>query len=142
MSCRALGVLPGRMDISYYTINQSARARPRVCWLTAIFRVKAHLGKEFADDDLVASDGLREDGVDDAAVDFAVDLTDAGVHGECDAHEHHKSHADVSDDAFLFVERKFAQNKGEEENGDGKKADAVEDFVANCLAESHRNKGI
>ena len=41
----------GRMDISYYTINQTGRARPRVCWKTAFFRVNAYLGKEFADGD-------------------------------------------------------------------------------------------
>ena len=44
-------MLPGRMDISYYTINQSGHAGPRVCWLAAFFRVKAHLGKEFTDGD-------------------------------------------------------------------------------------------
>ena len=41
----------GRMDISYYTINQTGRARPRVCWKTAFFRVNAYLGKEFVDGD-------------------------------------------------------------------------------------------
>ena len=46
------GYASGRMDISYYTINQSSRAKPRVCWLTAINRVIAYLGKEFADGDL------------------------------------------------------------------------------------------
>ena len=50
-------MLPGRMDISYYTINQSGRTKPRVCWLAAIFRVKAHLGKEFTDGD--SADGTE-----------------------------------------------------------------------------------
>lgn len=45
-------MLPGRMDISYYTINQSGHAGPRVCWMTAFFRVNAYLvGKEFVDGD-------------------------------------------------------------------------------------------
>ena len=47
----------GRMDISYYTINQTGRARPRVCWKTAFFRVNAYLGKEFVDGD--SADGAE-----------------------------------------------------------------------------------
>lgn len=69
----------GRMDISYYTINQTGRARPRVCWKTAFFRVNAYLGKEFVDGDSDdGPSGQYETGLDAAGAALPELLAPAG----------------------------------------------------------------